>query len=306
VIFIKVLITGGAGFIGSHIAEEIIKNKGAEVVLLDNLSVGKKENVPEGCELVIGDIKDKKSILKAFKGVDIVFHDAAFVSIRGSFEKIRETMESNFMGTLNVFEAAAENNVKKIVTASSMDVYGEPQYLPVNENHPLNTKSPYGLSKVFGEMLCKIFEDKYGMKCVALRYFNTYGIRQTPSDYVGVTTVFINQALNGKPITVYGDGNQTRDYVWVKDVAQANILAAFSNVSGAFNVGSGKETSVNQIADMIIKKIGGKKTYLVKPPGEISRMCADISKSRKMLKYEPKGDLEKILPELIEWWKQRI
>ena len=299
----KFLITGGAGFIGSHIAEELI-NKG-EVVVFDNLSVGKREFVPDGCSFIKGDIRNKEEISKAMKDADVVFHDAAFVSIRGSFEKIREVLESNFLGTLNVFESAKDSNVEKIIFASSMDVYGEPQHLPVDEGHPLNTKSIYGLSKITGEMLCKTFEEKYGIRCTALRYFNTYGIRQTPSPYVGVITTFIVQALGGNPLTIHGDGNQTRDYVWVKDVAQANILAAFSKKSGVFNVGSGEEVSVNQIADMVIKSLGGKKNYLENPPGEIKKMQADISRAKRLLNYNPKGRLAEILPDLIEWWQSK-
>ncbi len=299
----KFLITGGAGFIGSHIAEELI-NKG-EVVVFDNLSVGKKEFSPNGCNFIKGDIKNKEEISNAMKDVDIVFHDAAFVSIRGSFEKIREVLENNFLGTLNVFESAKDNNVGKIIFASSMDVYGEPQYLPVDEKHPLNTKSLYGLSKITGEMLCKTFEEKYGIKCTVLRYFNTYGTRQTPSPYVGVITNFIVQALEKKPLTVYGDGNQTRDYVWVNDVAQANVLAAFSKKSGVFNVGSGEEISVNKIADLIIKYLDGEKVYLENPPGEIKKMRADISRAKKLLNYNPKGRLAEMLPSLIEWWRNK-
>jgi len=299
----KFLITGGAGFIGSHIAEELI-NKG-EVVVFDNLSVGKREFVPDGCSFIKGDIKNKEELSNAMKDADVVFHDAAFVSIRGSFEKIREVLENNFLGTLNVFESAKDNNVSKIIFASSMDVYGEPQHLPVDENHPLNTKSLYGLSKITGEMLCKTFEEKYGIKCTALRYFNTYGTRQTPSPYVGVITSFIVQALGKKPLTVYGDGNQTRDYVWVNDVAQANALAAFSQKSGVFNVGSGEEISVNQIADLIIKHLGGEKVYLENPPGEIKKMRADISRTKKLLNYNPKGRLSEMLPSLIEWWQNK-
>ncbi len=300
----KVLITGGAGFIGSHIAEEILKSKkDCKVVVYDNLSVGKEENIPKGCVFIKGDIKDKKSLVEAMRGVDVVFHDAAFVSIRGSFEKVRETLETNFIGTLNVLEACVESKVKKIVFASSMDVYGEPKYVPVDESHPLITKSPYGLSKITGELMCKIFKERHGLDYVALRYFNTYGTRQTLSSYVGVTTIFINKALKGEPLTIHGDGSQTRDYVWVKDVARANVLAAFSDASGVFNVGSGKEVSVNQIADMIIKNIGGEKTYLEAPPGEIKRIAADIAKAKKEFGFEPTATLEEKIPELIKAWK---
>lgn len=298
----RCLVTGGAGFIGSHIVEELVK-LGNDVVIFDNLSVGNKENIPKGCDFVEGDIRNKWELLRAMENVKVVFHNAAFVSIRGSFEKIDAVIENNLLGTLNVLECMAEQNAEKMVMASSMDVYGKPEKLPVDEDHPLKTKSPYGLSKIFGEKLCQKFERDYGITYVVLRYFNTYGTRQTPSPYVGVATTFINQALRKKPLTIYGDGNQTRDYVWVKDVANANILAMESEISGIYNIGSGNEYSVNQIADMIIEQVGGKKIYLEKPEGEIDRMGANISKASKILGYEPKGKLPEILPKLIEWWE---
>ena len=255
----KFLISGGAGFIGSHIAQELIRQGKGDVVVFDNLSVGKRDNIPKGCTFIEGDIRDKQKLLKAMRGVDIIFHNAAFVSIRGSFEKLTEEIDTNCSGTLKVLEAAARQNVRKIVFASSMAVYGEPRYLPVDEGHASNPVSPYGLSKVRGELYCQIFAEKHGGTPMILRYFNTYGVKQTPSPYVGVITSFINQALNGKPLTIYGDGEQTRDFVWVEDVARANVLAALADISGVFNIASGTETSINQIADMILKYSGGDK-----------------------------------------------
>lgn len=301
----RCLVTGGAGFIGSHIAEKLV-SLGNDVIIFDNLSVGNIDNIPKKCILVKSDIKNRQELLKAMRNVEVVFHDAAFVSIRGSFEKIDTVIGDNFLGTLNVLECAAEENVKKIVVASSMDVYGEPEYLPVDETHPLKTKSPYGLSKIFGEKLCERFNKDHVIECVALRYFNTYGIRQTPSSYVGVITTFINKALRKEPLTIYGDGSQIRDYVWVNDVADANILAMKSGIKGIFNVGSGSQYSVNQIADMIIKKLGGRKEYLPRPAGDIDKIVSDISKAKKLLGYSPKGRLSEILPELIDWWKERL
>ena len=303
----KFLITGGAGFIGSHIAEELIKSKKGEVVVFDNLSVGKKENIPKGCRFIKGDIRNKAAILKALRGVDIVFHNAAFVSIRASFDMLKHEVDNNVYGMLNVLETAVKNRVKKLIFASSMAVYGEPKLLPVEEDSQLRPISPYGFSKLRGELYCKIFQDKFGIDTTVLRYFNTFGIRQTPSDYVGVTTTFINQALNGKPLTIFGNGKQTRDFVWAGDIARANILAAFSKRSGGeiFNIASGQEISINNIADSINKYIGNSKIYVPKPGGEISRIRASIAKAKFFLGYKPEGDLLAMLPDLTNWWKNR-
>ena len=303
----KFLITGGAGFIGSHIAEELIKSKKGEVVVFDNLSVGKKENVPKGCRFIKGDIRNEAAIIKAMKGIDVVFHDAAFVSIRASFDMLKHEVDNNVYGTLNVLEAAVKNKVKKLVFASSMAVYGEPKVLPVEEDSQLRPISPYGFSKLRGELYCKIFQDKFGIDTTVLRYFNTFGIRQTPSDYVGVTTTFINQALNGKPLTIFGDGKQTRDFVWVRDIARANVLAAFNKKSRGeiFNIASGQEISINSIADSINKYTGNSRVYVPKPGGEISRIRASIAKAKKVFGYKPEGELLIMLPSLINWWKDK-
>jgi UDP-glucose 4-epimerase len=302
----KFLITGGAGFIGSNIAKKLIEGEKGEVVVLDNLSVGKKENIPQGCDFIEGDIKNKADLAKVMKGVDVVFHDAALVTIRGSFEKFQETVETNYLGTQNVLETASEAGVKKIVFASSMGVYGESRYLPVDEKHSLDTVSPYGLSKIMGELLCQLFEKNYNITPVILRYFNTYGVGQTPSPYVGVITTFINQGLRGDPLTIFGDGKQTRDFVWVEDIASANLLAALSGARGVFNVGSGKEISINEIAEPIAKALGVEIVHQDNPSGEIKKIVADISKAKEVLGYKPEGEIFRILPSLIDWWRSRL
>lgn len=300
------MVTGGAGFIGSHIAQELLKLPDANVTIFDNLSVGKQENIPEGCDFVKGDIRDPRSIGKAMLAVDVVLHNAAFVSIRGSFTKLEDDLENNCRGTLVILREAAKRGVKKFIFASSMAIYGEPKALPVSEDDVPNPISPYGLSKLRGEMYTRLFAEEGCFEHVILRYFNTYGCCQTPSDYVGVITAFTNMALKGNALAVYGDGSQTRDFVWVKDVAQANVLAATHDVTGTFNVGSGLETSINTLADMILQEIGGKKEYHPRPLGEISRIRADISRVHRTFGYNPVGRLEKELPEIIEYWRHRL
>lgn len=306
----KFLITGGAGFIGSHIARKLKeKDPSSEVICYDNLTVGKKDNVPKDCILIKGDILDKNDLLNSLEGVDICIHMAAFVSIRGSFEDnlLAHEAETNINGTLNVMEACAKQNVKKLVNASSMAVYGEPKSLPVNEDMYVKPNSPYGLSKLRGEVYSEIMQKQNKIDVINLRLFNTYGLKQTPSPYVGVITIFINQALKGEPMTIFGDGNQARDFIWVEDVANAFVLAAYSNKTGVYNVGSGKEYTINQIAEMIKKQIPGSEIkYIDAPHGEVSRMVADISKIKKELNFEPQGNLENILPLIIDWWKKQI
>jgi UDP-glucose 4-epimerase len=303
--FGKAFITGGAGFIGSHICERIL-DSGKQAVVFDNLSVGLKDNIPKNAEFIKGDILNQKELENAMKGCDTVFHEAAFVSIRGSFEKLRQEVNANCIGTLNVFEAAVNSGVKKLIYASSMAVYGHPQNILAKESDLTIPNSFYGSSKLRGEEYAKLFEKEYGLKTVCLRYFNTYGIRQTPSPYVGVATIFINNVLNNKPMVVYGDGTQTRDFVWVNDVAQANLLAADSKISNEiFNVGSGKSRSILEIAKMIQDRIGGKIEFGPIPQGEIKNITADISKIREKLNFNPIGELDKELDNIINGCKKQ-
>ncbi len=301
----KALVTGGAGFIGSHITRSLLERENvSEVIVYDNLSVGDKVKVPKEAVFTWGDIRDADKLRESLRGVDIVFHEAAFVSIRGSFDLIKYDLEVNDLGTLKLLEASRDSGVSKVIMASSMAVYSDSVSLPVKETDHTTPVSPYGFSKLKGEYYCKLFSERYGLKTVVLRYFNTYGIGQTLSDYVGVISIFINQALNNRPITIFGDGAQTRDFVYVEDIAEANMLAAFSDVEGIYNIASGEERSINEIADYIMSETNHKKKeYLKPPPGEVKRIVADISKARRGLGFEPRGKIRNILPDIIESWK---
>lgn len=302
----RYLVTGGAGFIGSHITELLLEEPDAEVVVMDNLTTGSRDNLFGGCTFVHGDICDRSALREAMAGVDVVFHNAAFVSIRGSFSRLRDDLLTNCLGALTVFEEAARVGVRKVVFASSMAVYGEAPLVSVTEDSPTIPISPYGLSKLRGEMYLRMLAGECGFEHVILRYFNTYGTRQTPSDYVGVMTTFIRRALMGEPIVVYGDGKQSRDFVHVRDVARANILAAGPGVTGTFNVGSGTTLSINELADVILDIIPGKKVYEPEPPGEIACIRADITRAREVLGYEPEGDLRRLCGGLITYWEDKL
>ena len=300
----RALVTGGAGFIGSHITRRLLEREDvSEVIAYDNLSVGDKQNVPKDAVFTWGDIRDADKLKEALKGVDLVFHDAAFVSIRGSFNLIEYDLDVNDLGTLKVLEASRDAGVSKVIMASSMAVYAKSVPLPVKETDETTPLSPYGFSKLKGEYYCKLFSEMYGLKTAVLRYFNTYGIGQTLSDYVGVISIFINQVLRNKPITIFGDGTQTRDFVYVGDIAEANILAAFSDAGGTYNIASGEERSINEIAENIMSETGHKlKEYLESPPGEVQRIVADISKAKELLGYDPKTQISEGIRNFVDWY----
>jgi UDP-glucose 4-epimerase len=249
----RVLVTGGAGFIGSHLAQALV-DRGDSVRILDNFSTGSRQNLAgfeAQCEVMQGDLRVLPQVERAVDGIELVFHQAAFVSVPQSIEDPTGCYEVNVDGTINLLEAARKAGVRRVVLASSAAVYGDSQQLPLKENAEPNCLSPYAASKLFNETLARLYTRIYGLPVVALRYFNVFGPRQSPtSAYAAAVPKFIQAAKSGQPATVFGDGRQTRDFVFVGDVVRANLLAAESPAAGqAFNVCSGSETSLLALLD---------------------------------------------------------
>ena len=286
----KLLVTGGAGFIGSNLVDELVK-LGHQVSVIDNLSLGKKEYLNPKAKFYKKDIRDYKSIKPLFKGIDCVFHLAVQPRIQPSIIDPAKSFDHNVLGTFNVFLAAKENKVKKVVYSASSSAYGDQKSLPLKETMIPGPKNPYALFKYMGEEMAHLFHKLYGLPVVCLRYFNVYGERQsTQGAYSTVIGVFLRQRKQGKPLTIVGDGNQLRDFTYVKDVARANILAMKSKkaVGELINIGSGKNYTVNQVARMIDKK----HIYIPYRPGESKVTLADISKAKKLLGWQPQIRLD--------------
>ncbi len=310
IIFImKYVVTGGAGFIGSHIVEELVK-KGDEVTVIDNLSFGKIDNIKSvlnKIRFINGDIMDLELLKKEFKGKDFVLHQAALKSVPKSFENPEEYEDVNENGTLNVLKAALENNVKKFVFASSSSVYGDCNIFPQKENFAPEPKSPYAKTKLEAEKICYEFSKK-GLGTVSLRYFNVFGPKQDPnSEYAAVIPKFITSILNNKQPIVYGNGNQSRDFTFVKNVVHANIKACEKDVNGEIiNIACGKETTINCLLKKINNDLGKniKAKYEKERKGDVKHTLADISKQKRLLKLEPEYNFDAGLKETIEWFKR--
>ena len=298
------LVTGGAGFIGSHISELLLK-KGMRVTILDNLSVGKKENIPQEAAFVQGDINDLSLVEKLTKTCDIVFHQAARVSIRSSLDKCYDDAQTNLMGTLNILRACENSRIKKFVFASSMAVYAD-SHTPtaIDETYTQEPISPYGISKLAAEKYVHLLCGKNGIDSVVLRYFNTFGPRQTFTPYVGVITIFITKLLKGESPVVFGDGEQLRDFVYVGDIARANILAMESPAAQVtVNIGTGIAMNVNQIASLLISRINPDIPCLRgdEQMGELKISFPDIRLAKKMIGYVPEFRLEDKIDEVIDY-----
>jgi UDP-glucose 4-epimerase len=303
----RALVTGGAGFIGSHVAELLLA-RSIEVVVLDDLSMGRRENVPAGARLIVGDVTDPAVLAEALRGVEVVFHQAAKVSIRHSIRNFVEDSRVNIQGTVALLRAAAEAGVRKLVVASSMAVYGDAQRLPISEDHPCEPTTPYGISKLAAERYVLCMGPHLGIATAALRYFNTYGTRQTFTPYVGVMTIFIRRLLQGLPPVIFGSGEQIRDFVWVRDVARANLLAMDAEQDGIVcNIGTGVGTSVNELNRLIQEAMGVSipAEHAPPQPGEPADSIADIARARELLGYEPQGRLEERIAEVIAWNREQ-
>jgi nucleoside-diphosphate-sugar epimerase len=292
----KCLVTGGAGFIGSNLVDTLIE-RGDEVRVIDNLVNGKKENVNPKAELVVEDIRNLEKILPYFKDIDVVFHLAALPRVQYSVQYPRETNETNITGTLNVLLAAKESGVKRVVYSSSSSVYGNNPDLPLKEWMKPCPMSPYGLHKLVGEEYARIFSIFHNLETVSLRYFNVYGPRMNEEGaYTTAIAIFLRQKKNGEPLTITGDGTQTRDFTHVRDVCRANILAAESKNVGkgeVINIGAGRNFSINQIAELI----GGHKIN-IPPRIEPHDTLADNSLAKKLLNWEPQIKMEEGIEEL--------
>lgn len=307
----KILVTGGAGFIGGHIVDRLLK-EGFEVTVIDNLSTGRRENIVhhqnrKDFNFIKSDIRNAALVKEVIKDVDAVFHEAALVSVTRSVENPLLTNEVNVSGTLNLLEACRDTNVKRFIHASSSSVYGETETLPKHEKLTPQPISPYAVSKLAAENYVKVYYEVYGLNTVCLRYFNVYGPRQTYGPYSGVITIFINRLLKNEPPIIYGDGKQTRDFTFIQDVVEANMLALSRKraIGEVFNIATGNQTTINQLAAMlqqVVDKTNFKPIYADLRPGDIKHSYANITKAKKLLQYNPKISLKKGLTQLVKWY----
>jgi len=308
----KVLVTGGAGFIGSNLVKELLLNKNIEVRVLDDLSNGSKQNLDpniEKIDFIKGSITDNTIVDKACKDIDIVFHLAAKISVEDSIKNPQSTNFVNVDGTLNLLMAANKHRIKKFVFSSSAAVYGCTDRVPTKETTTASPESPYALQKYVGEKYCRYFSQYYGLDTVCLRYFNVYGPHQQESGgYAGVIYKFIKSTIAGQTINIEGDGEQTRDFVFVEDIVRANMAIANSQEKHngkVYNVGTGKETSINGLYKSIkaVSNSNLNAQHSEQRSGDIKRSCADITLIKNELGFEPRSSLDDGLKKTISWIK---
>ncbi len=299
----KILVTGGAGFIGSHLVDALIK-RGAKVIVIDNLSIGREKNINPRAEFHKLDIRNFNQISPLFNEVDYVFHKAA-LRLWECEENPAEAIKTNIMGTFNVCQACVNAGVKKIIAASSASVYGEGVYFPIDENHPLNNYSFYGAAKVANEQLFRAFWRKYGLNYITFRYFNVYGPRM---DSRLVVMNFLNKIKKKERPIIFGNGLTTVDLIYINDVVKANILALKSKITNeVFNICTGKETSLKELLEIILKITKSNISPIYQPSDPrliIKRSCGSFEKAKKMLGFKPKISLEQGLKKVIAWYKE--
>jgi len=304
----RILVTGGAGFIGSHIVDRLLK-KGTAVAVLDNLRGGKFENIKQHMKkknfsFINGDLRDYSSVERAVKDVDAVIHLAGVISVSESFENPYLYNDVNVVGTLNVLNASLKSNVKRFIYASSCAVYGDPKELPVKETGPFHPNSPYAISKRTAELYVQLHFKAFGLETVCLRFFNVYGPRQVHNQYSGVIIKFLDCLKLNRPLMIFGDGEQTRDFINVQDVVEANMLTLERNsvVGEVFNIGTGVATRIDHLAKTMLEIAKGhsKIIYSKAREGDIRHSVADVSKAKEMLRFFPKVSLESGLRKLIE------
>lgn len=306
------LITGGAGFIGSHIADALV-SAGCEVRVIDNLTSGHLENLAHlgnRVTFIEGDIRDADVLEQAADGCDVIFHEAAVVSVTRTVEAPVETASVNDMGTLQVLDTARRKGVRRVVLASSSAVYGDDPVMPKNEDMRPKPMSPYAVQKLTGEYYARLYHELYGLETVCLRYFNVYGPRQDPSSpYSGVISIFMTRAFSGEPPVVYGDGEQCRDFVFVSDVVQANLLAG--NLPGSsgmvFNVGTGTAMTVNDLWRGITQRAGIDVEPAYAPPraGDIRESLSSIERAGSILGFQPAYDFERGIASTMAWYQHQ-
>ena len=301
----KALVTGGAGFIGSNLVRQLVAD-GHDVTVLDSLLSGFRSNLDPFPQVrfIEGDIRDDKVVAEAVKGADVVFHMAASVGNKRSIEHPLIDAGINVMGTLTVLEAARQAGVRKIVASSSAGIFGELKTLPIKEDHPVEPDTPYGCTKLCMEKLCLAYAKLYDIEAVCLRYFNVYGQNQRFDAYGNVIPIFAFKMLRGEPLTIFGDGEQTRDFINVKDVVQANIKAATAQgVSGAFNIGSGDRITINRLVELLRLASGLEPpvVYQAPRPGDVLHSLAEISAARSLLGFVPSVSMEEGLKVYLSW-----
>jgi UDP-glucose 4-epimerase len=306
---VNALVTGGAGFIGSNLVRGLLR-KGHSVTVLDNLSSGHYCNL-EGLpiDFIEGDVRKARVLAKAVRGADVVFHLAASVGNKRSIDHPSRDAEVNVLGTVRLLEASRRAGVRKFITSSSAGVFGELKSIPIREDHPADPDTPYGASKLCAEKETLAYGKLYGIQTVCLRYFNVYGPNQRFDAYGNVIPIFVFRTLRGQRIEIFGDGEQTRDFVNVVDVVQANILAAASpGAIGAFNIGSGTRVTINELVRGIGENSGMKPavSYVAPRAGDVRDSLADISSARRALGFNPSVDLEEGLRTYCDWARQEV